>query len=340
MPALKDCNGILLSIIIPVYNVEKYLSNCLDSLLDNIAESYKDLVEVLVINDGSTDGSQQLIDFYVNKYNFVNCYIKSNGGLSDARNYGIEIAKGKYVSFIDSDDVVHPDFINTVIGIIRNEDFDILSFEYKKFYGDRISKPFSSDVILQKVNKDLIEVKSDFYLTSALFAWNKIYSIKCFNHNKFIKGLHYEDVALIPLLIDSAKIILHLNIPLYGYRQRRGSITSLKDDKYLDLLEGLKFIKENAHTFFIYKLIISQFFTLCLLTLRLPINRYLKNMNEICDFYMKEFMFDRVKVPFTIRNAPYILLRLSRENLVYLLLLFKLPVMAHLWLKTILSTFR
>ena len=95
-------NVVKISVIVPVYNVEKYLEKCLDSLVN---QTLKD-IEIIIVNDGSLDNSQEIIDKYAKKHKTIKSYIKENGGLSDARNYGIKQASGKYISFIDSDDYV------------------------------------------------------------------------------------------------------------------------------------------------------------------------------------------------------------------------------------------
>lgn len=340
MSNLKICDGKLLSIIIPVYNVEKYLQLCLDSLFTGIDKSVEKYIEVLIINDGSTDGSQLIIDSYLERNVFIKSYLKINGGLSDARNYGIQRSKGKFISFIDSDDIVHPAFINSVVNILLNNDFDVMSFDFKKFYGNGTValEPYCFTSV--EIQEHLNDVNVDFYLEAALFAWNKIYAKKCFEQIQFTKGLYYEDVALIPLILDSAKVIKHLDLVLYAYRQRKGSITSLQDDKYMDLLKGVEFIYSKSASDFICKTIISQFFTLCLITLRLPLNHCIKNMGKISNIYQNNFDFSKINIPFSFKNLPFLLLKFFGRAFVYFVLLTKPLINIHLWLKAKLSTFR
>ena len=110
------------SIIIPVYNVEKYLKKCLDSVVN---QTLKD-IEIIVVNDGSPDNSQKIIDEYAKKYSQIASYTKENGGLSDARNYGIKKSKGKYLAFIDSDDFIDHDMIKKMYNKAVKENLDIV----------------------------------------------------------------------------------------------------------------------------------------------------------------------------------------------------------------------
>lgn len=340
MSNLKINDEKLLSIIIPVYNVEEYLQLCLDSLLRNISKDAENYIEILIINDGSTDNSQTVINSYLEKESYIRAYVKQNGGLSDARNYGIQRSKGKYISFIDSDDIVNPEFINIVVSLLIQNEFDVMSFEFKKFFGMGTMTLESYSFAPKELNEHLHDADLDFYLDGALVAWNKIYSKKCFDEIQFTKGLYYEDVALVPLILDSAKAIKHLDLVLYGYRQRKGSITSQQDDKYMDLLKGVEFIYSKSTSTFIRKIIISQFFTLCLITLRLPFKHCIRNMKRISYIYINNFDFGNDKISFSIRNSPFLLLKIFGRPSVYLLLGAKPLIKIHLWLKNILSTFR
>ena len=111
----------LISIIVPVYNVEKYLNRCIDSL---ISQTYQN-IEIILVDDGSTDSSSEIVDGYLKKDNRIKVFHKDNGGLSDARNKGIEISKGKYLSFVDSDDYVTNTYIETLYNTIIEYEADI-----------------------------------------------------------------------------------------------------------------------------------------------------------------------------------------------------------------------
>ena len=131
-----------ISVIVPVYNVELYLSKCLDSLVHQTIES----IEIIVVNDGSTDNSQKIIDEYKTKYpNKIKSYIKSNGGLSDARNYGIDKANGQYIGFVDSDDYVEINMFEKMYNKAISQNFDIVVCDVNCQNGNhnkRISSPY------------------------------------------------------------------------------------------------------------------------------------------------------------------------------------------------------
>lgn len=219
----------VLSIIVPIYNVEKYLLKCLSKL-----ESQKlNGIQVVLINDGSTDESGKICKDFIKQSNLHNEYLyleKENGGLSDARNFGIEYADGEYICFLDSDDFVDDNTYFILLNEISTKQLDYvdcafyLTFEKKEYV---------------KSNSNL-----DIYQLAAyghVMAWNKIYkkSIIINNHLKFPIGLYYEDVLFFYSylnVIDENKIG-HVNIPLIHYVQRTNSISKISTKKVEDILK-------------------------------------------------------------------------------------------------------
>ena len=118
------------SVIVPVYNVEKYLRKCLASLVNQDFEDY----EIIIVNDGSPDNSQEIIDEYTKKYKFIRSFTKENGGLSSARNYGIDKARGDYIAFVDSDDYVDVAFLKELYEAITKDGSDIAVCEFSYVY--------------------------------------------------------------------------------------------------------------------------------------------------------------------------------------------------------------
>ena len=116
------------SIIVPVYNVERHLNKCLDSLVNQTLKN----IEIIIVNDGSLDNSQLIINEYSNKYKNIRTFIKKNGGLSDARNYGLKKAKGEYVLFVDSDDYIALDSCERLYNTAKQDDVDVLIGNYIK----------------------------------------------------------------------------------------------------------------------------------------------------------------------------------------------------------------
>ena len=127
---------IKVSVIVPVYNVEEYLEKCLDTLVNQTLKE----IEIIVINDGSPDNSQKIIDKYAKKYKTIKAYTKENGGLSDARNYGLTKANGEYIAFIDSDDYVSIDMYEKIYQKAKSGNFDMVVCDLNIIYDDKVGK--------------------------------------------------------------------------------------------------------------------------------------------------------------------------------------------------------
>ena len=133
-------NKVLVSIIVPVYNVEKYIDKCLNSLVNQTLKN----IEIIVVNDGTKDNSQKIIDKYTKKYSFIRSYIKENGGLSSARNYGLKHAKGEYIAFVDSDDFVDKNMFEQMYLYAKNNKYDIVVCDTINVYNDKQSYRISN----------------------------------------------------------------------------------------------------------------------------------------------------------------------------------------------------
>jgi len=229
-----------ISIVIPVYNVEQYLAKCLDSLL---AQTNKDF-KVIVVNDGSKDGCQNIIDEYVKKYpKFINGYQKENGGLSDARNYGMQYVDTEFVLFIDSDDFVEPNLVEKVLGQVENE-VDMVVFDYNQYYEKEDKKVVIHNGLPEGRNYSIKE-NPEIMVTIKNAAWNKLYRTSLFKENyiEYPKGYRYEDLGTTFKLLLHTRTIRFLNIPLVNYLvDRSGNITTTYDKKVYDILA---MVKEN-----------------------------------------------------------------------------------------------
>ncbi|MGV8984107.1 glycosyltransferase [Clostridium sp.] len=234
---------IKVSIIVPVYNTEKYLDKCLHSLVNQTL----DLIEIIIVNDGSTDKSQVIIDDYMNKYpDRVKVYIKSNGGLSEARNFGIEKAIGEYIGFVDSDDYVNINMFKSLYEAAILKNADIVECDYKNFYykqeeivffepDNKTNKKYR-DITINE-NKSIIDEITDM-------AWNKIYRKKLFSEFtiRYPKGLWHEDYATTPILISKADKYVQTYDVGYYYLQRENSITHCVSSKSLDVISGFNYM--------------------------------------------------------------------------------------------------
>ena len=219
------------SVIVPVYNVEKYLSKCLDSLVN---QTLKD-IEIIVVNDGTKDNSQSIIDKYTKKYSKkIKSYIKENGGLSSARNYGLKYAKGEYISFIDSDDYVDLQMFEKMYNEAINNKFDIVVCDTINVYEDK--------EVYIKSNLGYNDNDINNYIISPPMACCRIYSRKLFEKNKFKEGIFYEDLELTPSFELYTNKIGFLEEGLYFYLQRTGSIMKQKrfNNRLLDIFDVLE----------------------------------------------------------------------------------------------------
>ncbi len=223
-----------LSIILPVYNVEAFLPECLDSLL---GQSYEDL-EILAVDDGSTDHSLEILREYEKKAEGkIKVFTKENGGLSDARNFGIEKAEGEYLSFVDSDDFVHPDFARLMVEKAEDEGLDLVLCDFFFYYSEEKILPASSA-------KNFSEDIKKETLLSAPMAWLRLYRKKLFTSLRFQKGIYYEDLLFSSLVLPEVEKIGFVKEPLYYYRQREGSImkTHTFRPAFLDIFTVLETI--------------------------------------------------------------------------------------------------
>ena len=233
---------IKLSIIIPCYNVEDYLAKCIDSVIDNKLDDY----EVILVNDGSKDSTLNICNEYKKKYpKLIKVIDKENGGLSDARNVGLENSKGEYVTFLDSDDYVDKKMYKTMLDKAYKEDFDMVCCGVKMIYSDHtlnVGMGFNNDL---KSQEDIKKQMYDFYPA----ACNKIYKKSKLDLIRFRKGIAYEDVEFIYRLLPNLDSIGIVDGYSYNYIQREGSITYTYNEKIYDLVNNFdsvfKYYKDN-----------------------------------------------------------------------------------------------
>lgn len=224
----------LVSIIVPVYNVENYLKECIDSIL---MQTYKN-IEVILINDGSSDSSGKLCDEYKKKDIRIKVVHKTNGGLSDARNFGLNVCKGEYVSFVDSDDYVSPVFIEIFMQTMLEGNCEIVAMQGgTDFWDEGIFRPSLAHT-KNECHIDYIEAKialeKMLYQQIATGAPFKICHRKVFENIKFPYGYLYEDVATTYKLFLEASNSAIIYGNLYAYRKRKDSIIRQKfNDKKL-----------------------------------------------------------------------------------------------------------
>lgn len=229
----------MISIIVPVYNVEKYIEKCLLSIKN---QSFKDF-ECLIVDDGSKDNSISIAKGLVNDDDRFIFLTKENGGLSDARNYGLKQAKGEYICFVDSDDYVDKDLLLLTYEKAKKYDSDIVCFDLYYVFSDnqlKISKGADyNEVSSYKDNKKII-----FNNNSAN---NKLYKKSFLQDKSFIKDMWYEDMAVIPVWIARANNMSYVNKPLYYYVQREGSISHSANPKLFDIYLAINMVKKSLN---------------------------------------------------------------------------------------------
>ena len=230
-----------LSVIVPVYKVEPYLRKCVDSLLQQ--DLADDEYEIILVDDGSPDGCGAICDDYASQHAHVKVVHRPNGGLSAARNSGIEVATGDYVFFVDSDDYVEPNVLRTLVDKAEVDDLDVLRFNYRNvneryeaFEPNKVSKPFM-DYRDEVCDGPTFLVERLGY---GCYAWQFVVRRALLDTCRFKKGIYLEDTEWTPRLLAEAQRVTSTDLIVYNYLQREGSITQNKDaEKKKKLLADL-----------------------------------------------------------------------------------------------------
>jgi len=223
----------LISVVVPVYKVEDYLNRCVESIVN---QTYKNL-EIILVDDGSPDNCPEMCDRWAEKDNRIKVIHKENGGLSDARNAGLEIAAGDYISFIDSDDWIDLQTYLLVIDKMLETDSDIGSFDYISVKDDSFIADNTDDfLILNSEEGILCTINNNLIKT---VAWNKVYHKRILTDLRFEFGKTNEDEFFTFRALDKAERIVFLKRQCYYYFQRSSSIMGSYSIKRLDMLDGV-----------------------------------------------------------------------------------------------------
>jgi len=266
----------LISVIVPIYQVEDYLIECLDSIIN---QEYTNL-EIILVDDGSKDKCPEICDDYELKDNRIKVIHKPNGGLSDARNAGLEIAKGKYICFVDSDDVLNKSFVSILYDNIKDTgaDISICDFLSMKSMSEISDNNITNNFKLYTKE----EILNEFYKKQSLrlvLAWNKLYKRKIWKNIRYPKGKVHEDEFVIHHILDNINKLVISDSKLYYYRQRENSITSVYNKKRLNALEALEdrleFYKKQTNEKMYNNTLYNFFFS---------IRHHLKQMKGIEEF--------------------------------------------------------
>lgn len=228
-----------ITVIVPVYNVEHYLEKCLDSLID---QTYKNL-EIIVVNDGSTDNSGTICQEYAQKDDRIVYIEKENGGLSDARNVGLDKMTGSYVTFVDSDDWVESDYVEVLYNKLIESQADVSVGNYYSYNEDERMDYFhiNGDSYYEKVY-DNVSIFENLYESkemknfALISACGKLYKAKLFDYIRFDRGKLGEDGYMNQKLYLLVQKVIYINQGLYAYRQRSGSIIKTWTEKWMHAL--------------------------------------------------------------------------------------------------------
>lgn len=212
----------LISIIVPIYNMQKYLRKCLDTL---IKQTY-DKLEIILVDDGSTDSSGVICDEYLLKDNRIKVIHKENAGVSDARNVGIAIAKGEYIGFVDPDDYIELNMYEKLLYLIKNNNCDIAICGYviEDENGNSVrnlDKEIKNIILNSEKAMKLLINNGNF----GSYPWDKLYKRNLFNNIKYPIGKIYEDADTTYKLIHKCKKIIYNSEPLYHYIKRKNSLS-------------------------------------------------------------------------------------------------------------------
>ena len=221
------------SVIVPIYNVEKFLSKCLDSLVNQTLDD----IEIILVNDGSTDNSGNIAKEYKDKYSDKIIYFeKENGGLSDARNFGIPYTKGEYIAFLDSDDYIEEDAYEKMYEKAKKEDADYIECDFIWEYPNK-----------QIFDKRIEYIdKKDMVAKVRVVAWNKLIKRELIikNNITFPKGLRYEDIEFTYKLIPFLEKVSYIDKPFVHYVQRKNSIANVQNVKTADIFTILENVEK------------------------------------------------------------------------------------------------
>ena len=251
----------LISIIVPCYNVEDYLEECIISLVN---QSYKN-IEILLIDDGSKDSTAEIAKNYAGKFENVFYHYKTNGGLSSARNRGIELSKGEYIAFVDSDDWVDPEYINKLYRALKDGHADISVCGYRKEENDDGVIVFDENKVIS--SHAAMRILGDIYPKEnvlLVIACNKLFKRSLFESVRFSEGRIHEDECAAHRIIGASESIAVITEPLYHYRIREGSITSSDKQqslKRLDYLYAMEDRLEYVHNMMYGDLVIYMLYT-------------------------------------------------------------------------------
>tara|TARA_E500000331_G_scaffold123539_1_gene121043 strand:+ start:9107 stop:10057 length:951 start_codon:yes stop_codon:yes gene_type:complete len=252
-----------ISVVLPVYNVEKYLDKCIKSILN---QSFKEF-ELIIVNDGSTDKSLSICKKFANENENIKLISKKNGGLSSARNVGLEYVKNARICFVDSDDFIEPNMFEVMYkkSISTEADIIVSGVLIRDMNGNIIEEERYEDEIVYSKNEALVKLFKDDIKS---YAWNKIYKSQLFEGIRFPEGRNFEDIAVMHNVFAKATKVVLIKEKLYNYIRRPGSISLTNNfDKeiekkyniYLAYKDRYEFVVKNEKYNFLFNIVKNNY---------------------------------------------------------------------------------
>lgn len=303
----------LISVIVPIYNVDKYLKRCLDSIIN---QTYKNL-EIILIDDGSTDKSGQICDNYKRKDNRIVVIHKENGGLSSARNKGLDIAKGDLISFIDSDDYLELNMFEELINDMNKNDSDIsiCNYYYVKNDNKKIMKSLFNKDDFCIFGKEKYYYLLNEYSLVFMYAWNKLYKKNIFDNIRFPKGKIYEYTNIICDILDQANKVSYTSKPLYNYVYRNTSIGNSFNINHFDKIisNNKKISFFNKHGYSDLELVEKNNKMNNLISNLAKMKKYKIKNKEVFNKYYKELLDTNKDIKWKGANKKFKLFKIFRR---------------------------
>lgn len=272
----------LISIIIPVYKVEKYLEKCIQSVIN---QTYENL-QIILVDDGSPDNCGKICDEYAKKDHRIEVIHKSNGGLSDARNKGLEIAKGEYIGFVDSDDYIEADMYEVLYNLLKQYNADVSICNFYTVSQGKISIK-NADNGINEYNR--IEILKEILLDKNIqsYAWNKLYKKELFDEIKYPIEKKYEDIGTTFYLLEKCNKVVVTGKSEYYYINRQDSIVNNVTEStitdYIELImQRYDYIEKNIKELSSYN---KDYLKRILKTAEKDI----KSLNEVGDYTKKKY---------------------------------------------------
>ena len=308
----------LISVIVPIYNVEMYLNNCIESIVN---QKYNNL-EIILVDDGSTDNSFNLCNIWASRDSRIKVIHKENGGLSDARNAGLQIAQGEFIAFIDSDDSIEDIFLQKLYSAILQSDADIAECSVRFVDEDgktiKVRNVKKGSKILKKMEAlQALILENGVYQT----VWNKLYKRSVIDDIFFEVEKCNEDEFWTYKIINNAESMVLVNFPMYNYRQRQSSImgkgyTIKRLDGLFARFQRIEYLKKYES---LYKLSRQQFVMDCLWNLQ-SVLIYLAGTEKE---YAKEYILNLLR---SVNRVTLREMTVKRKYQIWILLFQSAPV--------------